>query len=108
MSGPPFSWKAVTAMSELGEIRELLQELIKNQATHAVEQRELKADVEQIKHVLLEGNGTPAMTVRVALAEADLKRLKEERDDKKMPRSAWVAIVLSSVIGIAGIVASVL
>lgn len=64
--------------------------------------------VDDIAHVLLEGNGKPAMTIRMALAEQDLERLKEERNDKKMPRSAWVAILISSVIGIAGFLTSVI
>lgn len=85
---------------ELGRIRQLLQELLQKQAEHSIEQRELKEDVEQIKHVLMEGNGTPAMTVRMALAEKELDRLKEERDDKKLPRTAWVSIVVSVLLGV--------
>jgi hypothetical protein len=88
---------------ELHEIRELLQELVTKQAIHALEQNGIKEDVEQIKHVLLEGNGSPPMTVRVALAENDLKRLREERDDKKMPRAAWVAIMVSILLALVSI-----
>ncbi len=95
-------------MSDLSEIREMLQELTSRQAVHAAEQSAIKEDVAQIKHVLIEGNGQPAMTVRVALAEQELERMREERDDKKMPRAAWAAILISSLIGIAGIVASVI
>lgn len=88
---------------EFSKLQELLQELITKQALHALEQKGIKEDVEQIKHVLLEGNGTPAMVVRIALAENELKRLTEERNDQKMPRAAWVAIVVSILLGLASI-----
>lgn len=91
---------------ELTAIRTLLQELVTKQAIHASEQNQIKEDVEQIKHVLLEGNGTPAMTVRIALAEQQLDRLREERDDKKMPRAAWVAIVVSSLLALMSLAAT--
>lgn len=94
-------------MSELGDIKELLQELITNQALHAAEQRTMKEDLDQIKHVLLEGNGQPPLTAQVLTNRLKIERLEEERTDKKMPRSAWVAIVVSSILGVAGIVASV-
>jgi hypothetical protein len=94
-------------MSELSDIREMLRDIGQRQAVHATEQTAIKEDVEQIKHVLIEGNGQPAMTVRVALAEQELARLREERDDKKLPRAAWAAILISSLIGIAGVIASV-
>lgn len=94
-------------MSEdLEKIQTLLQELVTKQALHAAEQKTIKEDIDQIKHVLLEGNGTPAMTVRLAVAENELRRLTEERNDKKMPRSAMVGIVVSIVLALASIAAS--
>lgn len=83
---------------DIKEIRELLQTLVTNQALHALEQKTVKADVEQIKHVLLEGNGQPSMTVQVATMEQRIKQLEEDEDDKKVPRHVsiglWVSIVL--------------
>lgn len=64
----------------------------------------LESDMEDVRHVLIEGNGKPAMTVRMALAENELQRLTEERADRKMPRSAWVAILLSTVVSGASVV----
>lgn len=63
----------------------------------------LESDMEDVRHVLIEGNGKPAMTVRMALAENELQRLTEERSDRKMPRAAWVAIVISAVFSLASI-----
>jgi len=81
---------------ELKGIRDMLSDLCVSQREHAIEQRLLKEDVSQIKHVLIEGNGQPAMTVRLALVENELKRVAEERALRKLPRSAWVGIVISS------------
>lgn len=67
----------------------------------------LESDMKDMRHVLIEGNGKPAMTVRMALAENELQRLTEEREDRKMPRSAWLAIVVSAVISIASVVVAV-
>ncbi len=68
----------------------------------------LESDMEDVRHVLIEGNGKPAMTVRMALAENELQRLTgihiEERSDRKMPRAAWVAILCSTAVSLAGIV----
>ena len=63
----------------------------------------LESDMEDVRHVLIEGNGRPAMTVRMALAESELARLTEERKDRKMPRPAWVAILLSTIMSLAGL-----
>jgi len=67
----------------------------------------LEQDMEDVRHVLIEGNGQPAMTVRVALAENEIKRLNEERADKKMPRAAWISIVLSTATAIAAIIVAI-
>lgn len=64
----------------------------------------LESDMEDVRHVLIEGNGKPAMTVRMALAENELARMAEERSDRKMSRAAWVTILLSTLMSIAGIV----
>jgi len=89
--------------TELKEIRGMLSGLCVSQHEHGIEQRLLKEDVGQIKHVLIEGNGQPAMTVRLALVENELKRVAEERTEKKLPRSAWVSIVVSAVLSTVGI-----
>jgi hypothetical protein len=66
----------------------------------------LEENVSDIKHVVIDGNGKPPMTVRLALAEAELERVKEERVDKKMPRTAWLGIVVSIILAVASIGAS--
>lgn len=63
-------------------------------------------DVEQIKHVLLEGNGSPSLTAQVLTHKLKLERLEEERSDSKVPRSVWIGIVVSGLIGIGGIVST--
>lgn len=63
----------------------------------------LESDMEDVRHVLIEGNGRPAMTVRMALAENELQRLTEDRADRKMPRAAWVAILVSAFMSLTGI-----
>ena len=68
----------------------------------------LESDMEDVRHVLIEGNGKPAMTVRMALAENELARLAEERVDRKMPRAAWVAIVVSTLMSLAGIAVAIM
>ena len=68
----------------------------------------LESDMEDVRHVLIEGNGKPAMTVRMALAENELARMAEERADRKMPRSAWLAIVVSSLMSLAGVIVTLL
>lgn len=67
----------------------------------------LESDMEDVRHVLIEGNGRPAMTVRMALAENELQRLTEERSDRKMPRAAWVAILISTLMSLAGVIVAV-
>lgn len=66
----------------------------------------MHGDLEQIKHVLLEGNGKPPLTEQVLTNKMRLDRLEEERTDKKVPRAVWAGIVISSVLSVAGIIAS--
>lgn len=68
----------------------------------------LESDMEDVRHVLIEGNGQPAMTVRVALAENEIRRINEERADKKMPRAVWVSLVLSTMTAVAAIVVAII
>ena len=92
---------------ELKEIRDMLSGLCASQREHGIEQRVLKEDISQIKHVLIEGNGQPAMTVRLALVENEIKRVTEERSDRKLPRSAWLSIVVSAILSGIGIALTV-
>ncbi len=63
----------------------------------------VEEDLGKLKHVLLEGNGTPAMTVRMALMEQELARVKEERADSKVPRHVALGIWVSIVLGVGAI-----
>lgn len=71
----------------------------------------LDEKVEKITHVLLDGNGKPPMTVRVALLEDHMEQLEddnsEEREDRKMPRAFWVGTIISSIISVVAILVSV-
>lgn len=93
--------------NEFSEIREMLTGLVISQREHGIEQRQLKEDVAQIKHVLIDGNGKPSITVRVALAEQELARViqerTQERNDRKLPRAAWLGILISTILSLAGI-----
>lgn len=60
----------------------------------------IEDDVKGLRKILVEGNGTPAMTVRVAVLENELTRVKEEREDQKVPRAVWLGIIISVVMGL--------
>lgn len=64
--------------------------------------------VEKLTHALLDGNGQPSIMVRVALIEDQLKRVVEERNDDKVPRAAWLAILLSTIVGAAAVIVAVI
>ena len=72
----------------------------------------LKLNVDQLKHVLIEGNGKPAVTEQVALLVHKVAKIEEtideEREDRKLPRAAWIGIVISIVFGLTGFVSSVM
>lgn len=70
------------------------------------ELKNLRDDVDDIRHVLLEGNGKPALTEQVLVNKIKIDRLEEERADRKLPRAVWVAILLSSLLSLAGVVAA--
>jgi hypothetical protein len=90
---------------EMKDVRELLQRLVTNQELHALEQRNMKEDIEQIKCILIEGNGRPAMTVQVATIDQRLRSLEMKEEDRKVPRSVSIGIVVSLVLGVASILA---
>lgn len=68
----------------------------------------LESDMKDVRHVLIEGNGRPAMTVRMALAENELQRLTEERMDRKMPRAAWIAVMISTFMSLTGVIVALI
>lgn len=59
----------------------------------------VEEDLKKLKHVLLEGNGSPPMTVQVATIDQRLKQLEEDRKEQRVPRhisiGIWVSIVLA-------------
>ena len=87
-------------------IEQLLQQLVTNQALHAGEQKSMKEDLDRVVHVLLEGNGKPALTEQVLTNSLKIERLEEERNDRKMPVAFWVGLVVSTLVGIGSIVAT--
>lgn len=93
---------------ELKEIREMLASLCSDQREHLIEQRSLKEDVAQIRRVLIDGNGQPPMTVRMALAENEIRRVAEERQERKLPRSAWAGILVSGILGVLSVVLTII
>lgn len=62
--------------------------------------------VDKVKHVLLEGNGVPAITVQVATLNEKVSHLEEEARGYRIPRNVWFGIIVSAIIGLAGIVVS--
>jgi hypothetical protein len=52
-------------------------------------------DVDLLKHVILEGNGTPAITVQVATMNERLKSIEESEKDEKIPRHVTLGIAVS-------------
>jgi tetrahydromethanopterin S-methyltransferase subunit B len=84
--------------------------------------------VKQLYHVLLEGNGTPPITVQVATIDTRLSSLEKTASpltvqvatmdtrliameqsgkDYRIPRHVWLGIVVSAIIGLIGIVVSI-
>lgn len=59
-------------------------------------------DLDQVKHVLLEGNGSPPMTVQVATMYARIVNLEEDKKEAKIPRSITIGLVVSIVLAISG------
>lgn len=86
----------------------MLTGLCASQREHAVEQRLLKDDLSQIKHVLIEGNGRPAMTVRLALVEKEMERVTQERSDRRLPRAAWLSILISGIFSSVGLAVTII
>ncbi len=62
-------------------------------------------DVDKLKHVLLEGNGSPAITIQVATQAERLKVLEEDRRDAKIPRHVSVGLLVSIILGVGAILA---
>jgi hypothetical protein len=87
-------------VNELVEIRSLMS-VISERSERVV------FDVGHLRRVLVDGDGGPSMTVRVALAEQEIKRLSEERNDRKVPRAVWIGIVISTVVSVISIISSV-
>lgn len=85
--------------AEEDDMRELLIRLDERMA-------KLSDDMDQVKHVLLEGNGSPPLTMQVATNKMKIDRLEEERVDKKLPRAAWLGILISTILSVAGLVAA--
>lgn len=63
----------------------------------------LVEDVGQLKHVLLEGNGTPAVTVQLATLNTEMATVKEHIRDYRIPRNVWMGILVSAILGFGGI-----
>jgi hypothetical protein len=65
----------------------------------------MEANIEKLKHVLLEGNGSPAITVQVATLDQRLKNLEEDKKDAKIPRHVSVGLIVSIILGVGAILA---
>lgn len=70
----------------------------------------MKDGLDVLKHVLLEGNGSPALTVQVATIDTRLKTVeedqKEEKEHKAVPRQVSISIAVSILIGLVGLLAA--
>lgn len=56
--------------------------------------------VDKLAHVVLEGNGTPALTVTVAQNAVRLDALEDHIERKQIPAHVWVSIIASGVIAL--------
>lgn len=65
----------------------------------------VEEDLKKLKHVLLEGNGSPAVTVQVATMDQRIKQLEEDKNDRKVPRAVSAGIWVSIVLALVGILA---
>jgi len=62
-------------------------------------------DVNLLKHVILEGNGTPALTVQVATLNTRLSSMEENNKESSIPRHVTVGLIVSVIIACVGLVA---
>lgn len=80
-------------MSDISDMSNILSRL--DERTERMEK-----DLDKVKHVLIEGNGKPAVVVQVATLHERLTSLEEDRRDKKIPRHVSFGIVISIIIAI--------
>ncbi len=85
-------------MSDNSEMKEMLVRI--DERTE-----QMQDDVGKLKHVLLEGNGSPAITVQVATQAERLKVLEEDRRDAKIPRHVTLGLIVSILLGLGAILA---
>jgi len=64
-------------------------------------------DVGLLKHVLIEGNGVPPVTVQLAILTNEVASLKEKDRESRIPRHIWLVLIVSSLISIIGIIVAV-
>lgn len=69
--------------------------------------KSMAENVGQLHHVLLEGNGSPALTVQVATIDQRLDALEDAAKDYRIPRHVWMGIIISAVIGLVGIAVAI-
>lgn len=65
----------------------------------------MEDDLRKLKHVLVEGNGSPSVTVQVATMDQRIKQLEDEAKDKKVPRHVSIGIWVSIVLAVGSILA---
>lgn len=68
---------------------------------------ELAKDVAKLSHVILEGNGTPPMTVKVATLETRVNLIEGEKKEAKIPKHVWLTVMASTITAIVAIVISI-
>ena len=71
-------------------------------ATMSEQLKNVQEDIDQIKHVLIDGNGRPPVVTTVAIHAEKLAKLEEKESDKKIPRAVWVGMLLSIILSIVG------
>lgn len=59
--------------------------------------------VDKLAHVLLEGNGVPAVTVQLATLNEKVATIEKDRDSQRVPRHVWLGIAVSIILALAGI-----
>lgn len=60
-------------------------------------------DTSELRHVLLTGNGTPALTTTVARLDERVKSLEVKDLEQRVPRHVTLGLVVSILLGVAGL-----
>lgn len=70
--------------------------------------RESSERMDNLYHLIFEGNGKPSLMVQAATLDQRVGFLEARARDGRVPRAVWLPLVLSVLLGLASLLASVL